>query len=238
MLSNVDIIKELNKNIFIYPLITKNIKGSTVNLTASKWAWSLKTKSSIVQSIDGKNVIVIPAKDTALIETEEVIHVTQKIAGTYHSKVGLVSHGLSHIGTTLDPMFCGNSLIAIHNNSENNYTLVVGKSFVSLIFYYLQSESDSENSNEHGQTSILGELNITNIPDELREDWRKTPKGIKDKCKTDDNEIKKINKLKSNISLIERFFGFFRSDLFLKTIAPAVVSSIVAVIFDRFFNIF
>lgn len=238
MLSNVDIIKELNKNIFIYPLITSNIKGSTVNLTASKWAWSLKTKTSIVQTrSNDKNVIVIPANDTALIETEEVIHVTKKIAGTYHSKVRLVSNGLSHIGTTLDPLFCGNSLIAIHNNSDTNYELPVGESFVSLIFYYLQSESSLENSNEHGQIDILGSLHFTNIPDELtREDWRRTSQGIKEKCKTDDNEIKKINKLKSSISYKETIFIFFknRGDLILTVIITAIITEIV----NKFFGIF
>ena len=55
VLSNVDLEKELlkGKNIRIFPLKVDNIKGSTYNLTASEYAWSISTKKSLVN--DDKN---------------------------------------------------------------------------------------------------------------------------------------------------------------------------------------
>jgi hypothetical protein len=158
MLSNVDILKELNKNLFVYPLRLANIKGSSINLSASDHAWSLKTKQSIVNA----GQIVIPAHDTALIMTDEVVYVSSKIAGLYHSKVKHVSNGTGHIGTTLDPEWYGKSLIAVHNVSDKDYIINVGDTFVSLTLYYLNSEEkDAPSNNFSGRCDVLDKLGIT-----------------------------------------------------------------------------
>ena len=154
-LSHVDIGRELGKNIFVYPLCPDNIKGASINLTASSQAWSISTKKTIVK--DG--FIVIPPNDTALIETEEAIHVTKRIAGTYHSKVALVSKGLGHVGTTLDPGWIGPSLIAIHNLSDSEYRLKVGDSFVSIMFLYVRTPSKkSTTGNNPGRPGVLNQF--------------------------------------------------------------------------------
>ncbi|MCX5964280.1 MAG: hypothetical protein NT070_14395 [Cyanobacteria bacterium] len=70
------------------------------------------------------------------IETNESIWVSKKISGTYHSKVALVSKGLSHIGTTLDPEYVGCSLIAIHNHSNQDVSLTPEiDTFATLVFH-------------------------------------------------------------------------------------------------------
>lgn len=211
MLSNTDIIKELNKNIFIYPLTEDNIRGSTVNLKASNFAWSLKAKNSIVKCENSEKWVEIPPHDTGLIETEEVIYTTSKISGTYHSKVKLVSNGLGHIGTTLDPTWCGNSLIAVHNFSDFPYKIKVGETFVSIIFYYLRTSTTKCNTNPAGQTEVLKELGITSdlIPCELESEWRKDPGQIVKRCMQPE-EQKKIESLRKE-------FGrpFWKSKLFL-----------------------
>lgn len=55
LLSNNDIKREIikAKNISIHPLIVENIKGSSINLTASAHAWDVKQRDSVV-SQDGK----------------------------------------------------------------------------------------------------------------------------------------------------------------------------------------
>ena len=157
MLSNVDVLKELNENVFIYPLKLANIRGSSINLRASKNAWSLGSGNSIVEN--GK--IKIPAHDTALIMTEVVIHVTSKLGGLYHSKVTLVSNGMGHVGTTLDPEWYGKSLIAIHNLSKSDYIIDVGETFVSLTLYYLNSEEkECPPNNFTGRCDVLDKLHI------------------------------------------------------------------------------
>ena len=62
--------------------------------------------------------ITIPPKSTVIVATDESIWVSPQIAGTYHSKVSLVSKGLGHIGAALDPTFLGTFFIALHNLSN------------------------------------------------------------------------------------------------------------------------
>lgn len=125
-LSNIDIEKLLGKEIFIYPYRANNSKGgSTYNLTASCFAYYVEGNDKIY-AVKG-NEIIIPPHKTVLIQTEESIYVSNKICGTYHSKVSLVSKGLGHIGTTLDPMYFGTSKIAIQNTSDEEKIIKVGR---------------------------------------------------------------------------------------------------------------
>ena len=66
-----DIINELGKNILIYPLDHCLIKGSSIDLSASKYAWSISDGKSLVK----ENNIIIPPKQTAIIFTNETIYV-------------------------------------------------------------------------------------------------------------------------------------------------------------------
>ena len=219
MLSNVDITKELNKNIFIYPLTPENIRGTTVNLKASEWAWSLKSKSSIVSTEKGIKNIIIQPHDTGLIETEEVIYTKNNIAGTYHSKVKQVSYGMGHIGTTLDPLWCGNSLIAIHNHSDEICKIKVGETFASLIFYYLNSNTTTGNTNTAGQTEVLKGLKINQdqIPSELEAEWRKDPSEIIKKC----NQKEELDKLRN----MRKKFGkpFYKNKICILIAFPVLI---------------
>lgn len=138
MLSIEDIYSEFGKNIYIYPTTHLIIKGASVDLTASRFAWSLKTKNSIYDL--HKEVIRIPAHDSAVIFTNEVLYVTNRIAGTYHSKVSFTAKGLGHIGTTLDPEFIGPSKIIIHNHSSEDFELPKDHTLVSVCFYRLDTK--------------------------------------------------------------------------------------------------
>ncbi len=149
-----DIINELGKNILIYPLDHVVIKGASIDLTASKYAWSIKDGKSIVK---GKEII-IPPKQTVIIFTNETIYVSEKICGTYHPRVSLVSQGLSHISTTLDPLFIGISKITLTNLSDNEIKLPVNSAFVSIILYYIKSPSkNTEAQNSKDFITILNQ---------------------------------------------------------------------------------
>jgi deoxycytidine triphosphate deaminase len=165
VLSDVDIKKELGKNILIYPFCKDNIRGASYNLTASKLAWDLESKNSIYDKAN--NLINIEPGRTALIETNEAIWVSSKITGSYHSKVKLVSQGLSHIGTTLDPEYLGASLITVHNYGSEIVTLIAEKdTFVTLVFYYVRTLSsiNTQGNNTPGQQLLLNGFKIA--PDE------------------------------------------------------------------------
>ena len=190
-LSNVDIEKEIGSNIYIYPFSRSKLRGASYNLTASKLAWSLQTKKSIYDAQTNK--LIIPKQSTALIETNEAIWVSLKIAGTYHSKVAWVSKGLSHIGTTLDPEYVGSSLIAVHNHSDQDVSLTPEvDTFVTLLFQYVRTKASVKPGNDPGRPDVLRGYDLT--PEEetwLDQDFRKISDSLKTKMKesTDFQEI-------------------------------------------------
>lgn len=213
MLSRNDIEQELGKEISIYPLDFKNFKENSINLCASHHAWALqdhtvfydphtdcfsvskagqrflsiplsKGNSAVYTTRTGKQYILLLPNATTLIETEEVLSVGSGIGGTYHSKVGLVSQGIGHIGTMLGPNFSGNSLVALHNHSADVIALPVGKSFVSVVFHYLDTPMTEKNPTVSGHLDKMAELGI-NLTEEDREelgaDWRTKFESVRDK---------------------------------------------------------
>lgn len=181
MLSNNDILQEIGNNVYIYPFRKANLKGSSYNLTASKLAWDIKTKVSIYDK--NQNRLIIQPNSTALIETNEAIWVSSKIAGTYHSKVALVSKGLSHIGTTLDPEYIGTSLIAVHNHSSDIVHLTPeSETFVTLKLHYVNTAASVRAGNNPGRPDVLLGFNISEEDkDWLDESFRNTPDALKAK---------------------------------------------------------
>lgn len=141
-LSYYDIINELGKNILIYPLNCIKVQNASIDLTASKHAWSINSKKSLLK--DDK--IVIPPGESAIIFTNETIHISHKICGTFHSKVTLVAEGLSGISTTLDPLFTGILSITTTNNSDKEISLAVDSPFVTLMLNYIKHSSSSLNA--------------------------------------------------------------------------------------------
>lgn len=168
MLSIVDLKKELGENIYVYPVHIESIKSNSIDLHVSKFAWSLSTK----KSIGNEDYIIIEPNDTALIYTEESIYVSNRIGGSYHSKVTLVSQGAGHIGTTLDAQYIGCSIVAIHNHSKNNLKLKVGSEFVTLQFWYLNTpdyENAPSHDNEPGHPRMLNGFEDVNLYIEWRD---------------------------------------------------------------------
>lgn len=168
MLSIVDLKKELGENIYVYPVHIESIKSNSIDLHVSKFAWSLSTK----KSIGNEGYIIIEPNDTALIYTEESIYVSNRIGGSYHSKVTLVSRGAGHIGTTLDAQYIGCSIVAIHNHSKDSLKLKVGSEFVTLQFWYLNTpdyENAPSHDNEPGHPRMLNGFEDVNLYIEWRD---------------------------------------------------------------------
>lgn len=148
-LSDRNIKKLLGYHIFIYPFKEENLKPSSYNLTASKFAF-IKEKENGEEKqklIIKDNEIIIPPHQTAIIETEESIYVSRWITGTYHSRVKMVNKGLGHIGTTLDPCFFGVSAIAMTNHTDKDVKIKVGEPIVTLMFYSLKSRCKGMHDN-------------------------------------------------------------------------------------------
>lgn len=136
MLSIEDIYNEIGKNIFISPINVDNFRDNSVDLTASEFAWT--TDKDYIYD-ENSRCISVPSHKTACILTRESIYVSSKIGGTYHSRVSLVKKGFSHIGTMLDPEYCGQSLIVLHNTTDHDLSIEYGERLVSVVFYYLNT---------------------------------------------------------------------------------------------------
>lgn len=232
VLSDVDIKREMGRNIIIFPYRNGNLKGATYNLTASRLAWNLSTKQSIYN--ESTNRIIIPPRTTALIETYETIWVSQKICGTYHSKVYPVSRGTGHIGTTLDPNYKGPSLIAVHNHSDDEVAFIPedpDHSFVTITFHYVYTASSiEEHGNYAGRIEILGKLGIRLTEEEerfLSPDFRNIREAMKremEKC-PDYQEITQQRESrveKSSIQKLYIFLGIILAALLLTSVILSV----------------
>jgi len=195
-LSNIDIWKELIQgNILIFPFNKENIKGASYNFTVGQFAYQVPENPNepykrVYDSVQHK--IVLPPKSTVLVATNESIWVSPKIAGTYHSKVKLVSQGVGHIGTTLDPNYLGVSLIALHNVSEREIVLKPGENtFVSVTFHYLKTRSTVDHDNNPGRPDLVATIK----PDEgdvkwLQEEYRNNKNVLRNKMNSDPEFVK------------------------------------------------
>lgn len=196
MLSQVDIVKALGTSINIHPFNEKNLKENSYNLTASKWAfatkdskidrYSIKKGMSCVVSKGGVKQIVLLPNSTTLIVTEELIGVTS-IGGTYHSKVGMASIGLGHIGTMLGPNFCGHSLIALHNVSDEIKFINVGDTFVSVVFHKLDTPITEKNPTVNAHLDKFSQFGIQEGITDINEDWKTNIREVSDKMKQSDS---------------------------------------------------
>lgn len=232
MLSKYDIISELGKGINIYPFNENNLKDNSYNLTASKFAWSTKNAKlrenngnllfeesgkrykkddreisiekgkNCVRTVNEKDYIILLPFSTTLIITEEVLGIGSYIGGTYHSKVGLVSIGLGHIGTMLGPNFCGHSLVAIHNVSEEIIKLDTKETFVSVVFHKLDTNNFDHNTTVSGHTDKYAKFGILEHHSELDLDWKRKIVEISNKMKESD-EYKSYMKKYKNFKLKE-----------------------------------
>lgn len=248
MLSKIDIDKELGKGINIYPFNEENIKENSINLSASKYAWSMKKgkcyideegniheynknnssreikifkgKSS-VRDINGEKYIILLPLSTTLVETKEVIAIDNYIGGTYHSRVGIVSLGIGHNGTMFGPNFSGHSLIAIHNVSEYPLKVRVGDNIVSVVFNYLNTPIDFPNATNNGHLEKMARLGIKlNSSEEqfLGSDWKKKINEVREKM----NSSEEFKKYKSK--LLKRKIKSLLNYFSIKNIIKAVFS--------------
>lgn len=192
MLSQIDIMKSLGKSIAIYPFKEDNLKENSYNLTASEHAFatkdadvdgfSIKSGENCVVLKENKQQIVLLPHSTTLIVTEEILGVTS-IGGTYHSKVGLVSIGLGHIGTMLGPNFCGHSLIAVHNISDDLIFVPVGDTFSSVVFHRLDTPFIERNATVNAHLDKFSRFGIKADTSSISEDWKTRINDVADKMK-------------------------------------------------------
>ena len=237
MLSIEDIYREIGKNIFICPLDTNNFRDNSIDLTASEFAWTADGR----YLFDAQNrTITVPKHTTACILTKEAIYVSAKIGGTYHSRVSLTKMGFGHIGTMLDPKYCGQSLIMLHNTTDADLILKEGERLVSLVFYYLSTpilekilSTPPSHSNKVAMMDLEGRYQRWCNDNQ----WANNPTLLKayfaEHYLKEFKEKKKIYAQKKNI--IEQIWASAAGRLLIKYIVIVVLLSIALFLISHYF---
>ena len=149
--SDVDIRKALGKDIVIEPFTEESLTPIGYDFTVGEYVYSLE--HGLLEPKDG--VFEIPPHSTIQILTRESLWVSGRIGGTFHSKVSLVSRGMSHISTTLDPGWYGPLLITLRNNMATSQSLKTTDAFVTLIFFSLTTPTTTKHFKPEFRKDIL-----------------------------------------------------------------------------------
>ena len=172
--------KSLGKDIIFFPFKEENIKENSLNLTVSKWAWTLTEvdqtelkkignggekkygeKKSCLINKDGKDCIILFPFSTTMVITNEFLAIGKSIGGTIHTRVGTAALGVGHISTMLGPSYMGRLCVPLHNPTCKPIYLPVGDSFLSIIFYRLNSSIKESNHTSKAHIDKFSTWGIT-----------------------------------------------------------------------------
>ncbi|MCZ2260607.1 dCTP deaminase domain-containing protein [Sporosarcina sp. G11-34] len=124
-------IKECIKKeeIVIYPFEDNNLTPIGYNLTASDFILSVNNQLLVnIHIEDSEKFCYVEPNDTVLIITKEAVRVSETIAGTFLSRVSVVSRGFGHVSTILYPSWQGPLLISLNNPTNRKIKLTLGNS--------------------------------------------------------------------------------------------------------------
>lgn len=155
------------------------------------------------------------------IETLEVLSTGPNIGGTCHSKVGVASLGVGHIGTIMGPNYSGNCFVPLHNPTDHVIVLSVGDTFMSVVFNYLDTPMQEMNATIGGHTDKFSTLGIHATQEEtskLNEDWKRSHQEICKKMKNDAKYIEFRHQMRK-----QWFFSLFSKRRLLVGVIIAVV---------------
>lgn len=168
-----------NSSVFVLEKTTQQSAVKTDNVI------QINKGNTAILKKDKKSYVVLLPHTTTIVETSEVIGVSNYIGGTLHSKVGMAAQGVGAIGTMLGPNFAGHLMISLHNITDEVIAIPVGDTFISIIFYRLDTPTKNDkNPNISGHIDKLSELGISIDKDTreyLAQDWKCNVNTIRDK---------------------------------------------------------
>lgn len=197
-----DILIKKAKNegqLVICPYDEKNLTPVGYNLSFSRFIVSLRKRTFIKVHHKGDEwFFYLKPHETVLVLTRETIWASKFIGGTFHSKVSLVTKGLGHVSTTLDPGWHGQLLVPINNPTKEPIKLIIARdsekkikfeTFITMVLFQAQEASlYSGDSNKAARVELLEEI-------------------LKEKKRNKDAEIlrKVYEKVKNSITRMEIF---------------------------------
>jgi deoxycytidine triphosphate deaminase len=203
VLSEQDIIDELGKGILIYPFNKSQLTGSALALTASAYAYAIKDKKLLDAHSDPtqpeQKFFTLPPRDTVLVWTNESVCINECFCGSILARVRLVSKGIGHIGTRVNPNWGGVLCITLHNLSDVAIQINLGEPIAYLRFHKLLSKSlTPKNLHDPARLDIIPES--CPVPDKLHrwihdptKRWRRgNEEALKEQLNNDSPDYKVI----------------------------------------------
>jgi deoxycytidine triphosphate deaminase len=210
ILSYQDIIRELGRGILFHPLKPDSVKACDLCLTASEYAYAIgqqkrltiETESNQDQLGKEKKFFYIPPRDTALVWTDESVWLSNRFRGPLYSVVELVSEGLGHIGTRVNPCWTGVLCIAIHNVSDKAIRINVRDVKRPIAYLAIEKLSSKYSSNRNSDISARLDLlrgrpnsqEITDYFNQKENTWMKGDTEILKKLMLDSDEYKELSR--------------------------------------------
>lgn len=156
-------------NLLICPYESNNLTPIGYNLSFSRFIVSLrKLKFVKIYYKDNEWFFKIKPSETVLILTRETIWVSSFIGGTFHSKVSLVTKGLGHVSTTLDPGWCGQLLVPLNNPMKKEIKIVIARdvnnkrvyeTFITMLLFWTKEAALGEKmDNKASRIELLEEI--------------------------------------------------------------------------------
>ena len=136
ILSNVDIRKELNKNIVIEEFSEECLTPIGYDLRIGA-AYSPGINQKAVSGEN--NTVLIKSGKMLQILCDEFVWLSPSIAASIHSRGSFSARGLVLNSTTVDPNWSGQMAFALFNFSEKDIELKIGEPFATMICYYCSS---------------------------------------------------------------------------------------------------
>lgn len=153
----------------ICPYSDKNLTPVGYNLSFSRFIVSLRKRAFVkIYHKDDEWFFILRPFETVLVWTRETIWVSRFIGGTFHSKVSLVTRGLGHVSTTLDPGWHGQLLVPLNNPTKEKIKVVIARdrekekiyeTFITMVLFRSQEASLNEkSSNKSARIELLEEI--------------------------------------------------------------------------------
>jgi deoxycytidine triphosphate deaminase len=238
ILSEREIISELGRGILFYPLKENSIKPCSLCLTASEYAYAIRRQKclEVKQDKQGK-FFLLPPNDTILIWTDESIWLSQYFCATLHSRVEIVSLGIGHIGTRINPSWIGVLCIPFNNYFNKPVRIDIQNSqkpIAYLIIHKLRNKSSTtSNIDRSGRLDIIA---LKPKSDKIIK-WLVNPENLwmtdREKLKQVLEKTKQYKEIKTRF-LQRWFLLILGADLQTKWIAIAGIMAILGFLLQFF----
>jgi deoxycytidine triphosphate deaminase len=143
-----------SRDLKISPLTEANITGVGYDVTCSDIIL-LREHGETRRAFPKNDHIHVPAGALLLVMTKEFVALSSRVVGTIHSSVPVVSAGMSHISTTIDPNWYGRLLLAFTNTSSSEVALPLSAPIATIVFHTAADATKRKTDRPKGRSDII-----------------------------------------------------------------------------------